>query len=114
MTLKLDLPRDVDERLQRDADRKGIAKEALAVDILTQSLNASAGSAEAGTNGSAEADFWTPQSFESLVRAQGVKPITDLRSWLDSLPEVEGADELADQMKAARLTRREQDSSYRP
>jgi hypothetical protein len=109
MTLKLDLPRDLDERLQQDADRKGIAKEALAVDILTQSLNASAGSAEAGTNGSAEADFWTPQSFESLVREQGVKPIADLRSWLDGLPEVEGADELADQVQTARRQRREQE-----
>jgi hypothetical protein len=109
MTLKLDLPRDVDERLQRDADRKGIAKEALAVDILTRSLNASAGSAGTSTNGCAESDFWTPQSFESLVRAQGVKPIADFRSWLDSLPDIEGADELADQVEAARRERREQE-----
>lgn len=34
MTLVLNLPQDVDERLQRDAERKGVAKEALAVDII--------------------------------------------------------------------------------
>ena len=96
MTLILDLPGDVDERLQQDADRKGIPKESLAIDIIARSV----GSQE-------EASFWTPGSFESLARKQRVEPIRDFQGWLANLPDVEGADELADRVTAARQERRE-------
>ena len=103
MTLILDLPRDVDERLQRDADRKGVAKESLAVDIIARSVRASAETQEA------ESSFWSRQSFESLARAQGVEPVADFQQWLASLPEIEGAEELAERIADARRERRDAD-----
>ena len=101
MTLILDLPIDVDEQLQQDADRKGIPKELLAVDIIARSVGASSEVREK------EPGFWSSQSFESLARKQGVEPIRDFRAWLANLPDIEGADELAERVTAARQERRE-------
>ena len=97
VTLILDLPSDVDERLQQDADRKGIPKESLAIDIIARSV----GSLEN------ESSFWSPESFESLARKQGVEPIRDFQEWLANLPDIEGANELAERVTAARQERRE-------
>lgn len=100
MTLVLSLPRDVDERLQRDAERKGVAKEDLAVDIIARSVSDSSASMPVY-------DFWAPLSFEDLATAQGIEPVRDFQRWLDSLPQVEGADELIHHIEQARRERRE-------
>jgi len=100
MTLVLSLPQDVDERLQLDADRKGVAKEELAVDIIARSVSKSSAPVPVY-------DFWSPVPFEALADAQGVEPVGDFKQWLASLPKVEGADELVEHIDQARRERRE-------
>lgn len=102
MTLVLNLPQDVDERLQRDAERKGIAKEELAAEIIARSVG------ESDAPGPVY-DFWNPMSFEDLVRVQGVEPILDFEQWRASLPRIEGADELVKHVEESKRERRERE-----
>jgi hypothetical protein len=105
VTLVLNLPQDVDERLQRDAEQKGVAKEALAVDIIARSVSSSDSQQEATYS------FWDRSSFEELATAQGIEPVRDFQQWLASLPKVEGADELVEHIEQARRERREVERS---
>src|SRR5258708_6863929 len=89
-----------------DADRKGVAKESLAVDIIVHSLGAKDGVLPRVMNGSKKGDFWSSASFDLLALEQGVAPVDDFQKWLASIPEVEGADELAEQVESARRDRR--------
>lgn len=107
MTLILDLPQDVDEQLQRKADRQGVAKEALAVDILARTLDGDAEPTEESAIGTAAPDFWSSNIADSLIRPPGYKPVTDFDEWLRSLPTVEGVDELVRHIEDSRRERRE-------
>jgi CubicO group peptidase (beta-lactamase class C family) len=80
MTLILDLPRKLDQQLQREADSQGVAKEILAIDLIARSLEDTGGRSPEIKEGKGGTDFWSPIDVEALAQEQGVKPIEDFAS----------------------------------
>lgn len=107
MTLILELPHTVEEHLQKQAKRSGVAKESLAIDLLTRSLADLGEPTSEGTTETANPNFWTSNMADSLIRPPGFTPVADFDEWLRNLPTIDDTDEFVKNLEESRRERRE-------